>query len=212
MKRALLLSSLAHVLVCGVLTIIGLRTVRPTVPPSVYTVRLIEYPSVKMLQAQEMPEQLRRTEPVKPLPPVEVERVKTRKERVDPEEAEEVEVARRTEPEVETGNEIGVGGIRVEGKEFEFPYYFEIIRRRLQSNFRNPLGARVDERMSATIFFQITQSGNIVNARVENPSGFSAFDRAAKRAVLASHPFPPLPEGYDGDILGVHCDFLSSPQ
>jgi TonB family protein len=210
MKRALLLSLLAHVAVGSVLTLISLRTPRRAIETPVYNVRLIEMPSMSTLKALEVRDRVRPSEPVRTLPPVEVARVKTRKEEVEPEEAREVEVARRTEPAVEEAVETGVGGIRVEGEEFEFPYYFEIIRRRLQSNFRNPLGARVDEALRATIYFQITASGNIVNTRVETPSGFSTFDRAAKRAVLASRPFPPLPDGYDGDILGVHCDFLSA--
>jgi TonB family protein len=210
MRKALAFSFLTHLLVFVLLTVVGLQTGKHVLDATVYTVRLMEFPSVTPLKALDVTDQVRQTERQKPLPPVEVERIKTREKRVDEEKDQEVEIAKRTEPVVEKEEVTGVGGIRVEGKEFEFPYYFEIIRRRLQLNFRNPFTGRDEARLRTTVFFQITSTGSIVNTDVEQPSGFSAFDRAARRAVLASGPFPPLPEGYSGDILGVHCDFLSA--
>ncbi len=210
MRRAIGISAITHFLVFVALIIVSMRTVRPAIQETIYSVSLMELPSVTTLKAMDVIEQIRPPEKIKPMPPIEVERMKPREKRVDVEEAREVEVAKRTEPQVSEETVTGVGGIRVEGKEFEYPHYFEIIRRRLQANFHNPYSARGDDRLKATIYFQITASGTIVNTRVEETSGFSAFDRAAKRAVLASNPFPELPEGYTGDILGVHCDFLSA--
>jgi TonB family protein len=212
MRRAIGLSFLGHVVVIGILTAISLRSGRVDLETAVYSVSLIEYPTMAPLKALDVKEQIREPERVKPLPPVEVERVKTREKRVDVKEAKEVEVAKKTQPEpaVEGEKGTGVGGIRVAGKEFEYPHYFEIIRRRLQSNFENPYTTRGGEILKATVYFQITASGSIVNTNVERTSGFPAFDQAARRAVLASNPFPRLPDGYSGDILGVHCDFLSA--
>lgn len=212
MRRAIQFSALAHILVVVMLIIISLRSDRPSFETVVYTVKLMEFPTVTPLKALDVKEQIRETESIKPLPPVDVERIKTREKRVDEEKEKEVEVARRTEPVVEEEEVSGVGGIRVEGKEFEFPYYFEIIQRRLQQNFHNPYSTLGDSKLKTTIFFQITASGNIVNAGVEQSSGYPAFDRAAKRAVLASNPFPDLPDGYESDVLGVHCDFLSASE
>ncbi len=210
MRRALAFSFLAHLLVMILLAAAGLRTGEHVLEATVYTVRLMEFPSVTPLKAMDVREQVRQAEPQKPLPPVEVERVKPRQKRVDEEKAQEVEIAKRTEPVSDQEALTGIGGIRIEGKEFEFPHYFEIIRRRLQTNFHNPVTGMGEAKLKATIFFQITATGSIVNTGVEQGSGFSSFDRAAMRAVIASSPFPPLPEGYSGDILGVHCDFLSA--
>jgi TonB family protein len=209
MNRAIGISLITHLLVIALFTVISLRSGTPYIETTVYTVSLMEFPTISSLKALDVTEKVRRTEPIKPLPPIDVEKIKPREKRVDVEEAKEVEVAKRTEPVVE--EEVSeIGGIRVEGKEFEFPHYFEIIKRRLQSNFHNPYTTKGGKRLKATVYFQITDSGAVVNTTVEDPSGFSAFDRAAKRAVLASNPFPRLPEGYSGDILGVHCDFLSA--
>jgi len=210
MRRAIRLSFLAHLLVITLMALISLRSGKPNFETMVYSVKLLEFPAVTSLKALDVKEQVREIEPIKPLPPVEVERIKTREKRVDEEREKEVEVAKKTEPVVEEEGVSGIGGIRVEGKEFEFPYYFAIIQRRLQLNFHNPYSSRGDVKLKATIFFQITASGDIINEGVEHSSGYPAFDRAARRAVLASNPFPELPEGYRSDILGVHCDFLSA--
>ena len=210
MRRAILFSSFAHIVAVTLLTLVSLRTSKPDVVNTIYSVRLIQFPEISTLEALDVTKEVRETELMKPMPPVEVKRIKTREKRVDEKEAREVEVVKKTEPLAEKKEIHGVGGLRVEGKEFEYPYYFEIVRRRLQSNFRNPYSRGGGRLLKATIFFQITASGTIINASVELAAGFPAFDRAATRAVLASNPFPELPEEYSGDILGVHCDFMSA--
>jgi protein TonB len=54
------------------------------------------------------------------------------------------------------------------------------------------------------VVFRIHQDGSITDLRVEQSSGFSAFDLAAMRAVSNAAPFPPLPRAYRHDSLGVN--------
>jgi len=210
MKRAIAISSLAHLLILMSMALIGRIPVSPSFESAIYTVNLIEFPSVSSLNALDAPMPARRSEPVEPMPPAEVERIKTREKRVDEGEAREVEVASRTEGKGAGEGVTGGSGIRVEGNGFDYPFYFEIIRRRLQANFYHPGTGRSEEKLKTTVYFQITASGAIVNTRVEYSSGTPVFDQVAKRAVLASNPFPPLPETFGGDLLAVHCDFFSS--
>jgi len=210
MRTAIGLSLLTHRAFGTMIALISLHSNGAELVGEIYSVRLLEFPTVAELKVPDVIDQVRRTEPVKPMPPVEVERIKARKERVDVKGSRAVEVAKKTGLATKEGRKSGIGGLRVEGKEFGYPYYFEIVRRRLQMNFHNPYVTAGGAIVKTTIFFQITTSGRIINTRVEKTSGYPAFDQAARRAVLASNPFPSLPEPYQGDVLGVHCDFLSA--
>ena len=66
--------------------------------------------------------------------------------------------------------------------------------------------------LRSTVYFRIARNGRVSDVKVAQESGNFLFDQAAHRAVEASAPFPPLPEEYDGDYLGVYFVFDTSVQ
>ncbi len=102
---------------------------------------------------------------------------------------------------------IGFGGhgsvVNLDGANFEYSYYLSIVQDRIGSNWvRTYIG-----KGKVKIYFRIKRNGNIVGAMIEESSGDVGLDRVALRAITASSPLPPLPEGYTGDNLGIHIWF-----
>jgi len=102
---------------------------------------------------------------------------------------------------------ISFGGTKVESVDaayFPFNYYLNQVLSFISSNWYKPPAG---EGTFCSVYFVISKTGRIIDAKVENSSGNSAFDRAALRAVLASNPLPPLPFDYYEDKLGIHLRF-----
>ena len=97
-------------------------------------------------------------------------------------------------------------GIRLDERNFEFPYYLGIMQRRIQQHFSVPRMLGVTQ-LETVIYFRVTRSGRISNVVVERSSSNPVFDLAAQRALNAADPLPPLPEGYRKSYLGVHFAF-----
>ena len=57
------------------------------------------------------------------------------------------------------------------------------------------------------MFFRIAKDGNILDETVKDTSGDRLFDEQAMRAVKMAGPFPPLPDGYTDNDLGVYFEF-----
>jgi len=190
-RRALLASAALHVLLGVGGFLLALRgPSRPDLPP-IYQVNLV--------QAAELPP--RRTppepEPVVEEPPEEPEAVeKVPEPEADPPKPE----PKDEQPEaVERGPSLPV---TLEGQPFEFPWYLEALVRKVERNWRPGEGT-----LKTTIYFRIDRAGRVSDVEVADPSGSFLFDRAARRAVEASDPMPPLPAEYSGDFLGVYFDF-----
>ena len=106
-----------------------------------------------------------------------------------------------------TGVEIPVGGSGVtglEGGDFPYTFYISGMQRRIGTNWFRP---QIAAGATTIIYFRIQRNGTIGEARVEQSSGNSTFDRAALSAVRSSSPLTPLPPGYAGTYLGVHLTF-----
>ena len=86
-----------------------------------------------------------------------------------------------------------------------FPYlwYLQQVQSRVTGNWNrlNSAQGRVQ------IYFRIKHDGGIDGARIESPSGNAALDQSALLAVRRSDPLPRLPEGFEGQALGVRFWF-----
>lgn len=103
----------------------------------------------------------------------------------------------------------GSGGVALgsgNGTEESFPfaYYIHRVLGSIESNWFKP---SVPPDTRCRVRCRIDRSGRILEAGIEEPSAFPAFDRAALRAVYASAPFPPLPLGFSGSSLTLHLEF-----
>jgi TonB family protein len=93
-----------------------------------------------------------------------------------------------------------VGG--VDG-DFPFTWYLQQVQARITTNWN-----RVSSSQGRVqIYFRIAKDGSLDRVRVEIPSGNAAMDESARMAVLRSAPLQRLPEGYEGQFLGVRFWF-----
>ncbi|MFQ6102777.1 MAG: cell envelope integrity protein TolA [Candidatus Glassbacteria bacterium] len=200
MRKALLFSFVSHILLVVALVIGGLGRGSAQAPPKVYKIKLVSAPPAP----KEKKKPTRETGNVTPPPPVKVKKIRPKRKKV--EERIKKEVSRR--PKVkDSGEKKGVGGVELEGEEFPFPYYLELFVTKISRNWKNPVNQPENE-LSALVYFRITRTGRISDISLKKGSGNFIYDQAAMRAVLASNPLPPLPDGYAGDFLGVTCEIV----
>jgi len=89
--------------------------------------------------------------------------------------------------------------------EFQFPPYLFIVRDKVERNWNPPpgvKGARVK------VMFKVLRTGRVGEANLVESSGNFYFDQAAMRAILASSPFPPLPEGFFKEFETFSVDLM----
>ncbi len=100
----------------------------------------------------------------------------------------------------------GTGGspLSLDTKNFPYAYYTSTIVRKIGRSWQ-----WADEfgRLKAVVYFRIMRDGAVSDAMIKDSSGDDMFDRQAIRAIRLSSPFPPLPEGYADDHLGVYFEF-----
>lgn len=96
----------------------------------------------------------------------------------------------------------GSGQIGVEG-DFPFAYWPRAVQERVTYNWNRISSAQG----RVQIYFRVTREGRIEGVRVEVPSGNRALDESALLAVRRSDPVLRLPDGFEGDSLGVRFWF-----
>jgi periplasmic protein TonB len=104
-----------------------------------------------------------------------------------------------TTPDIPVG---GTGAV-VEG-DFPHTLYVDRIRTLIGQHWYRP---QTGPGTATTVSFVIERDGNIRDVVAEAESGNTAFDLAARRAVLEASPLPPLPYSYSGTFLRVHLTF-----
>jgi len=102
-----------------------------------------------------------------------------------------------------SGVQGGVGLVGGVDGDFPFVWYLQQVQARITTNWN---------RVSSTqgrvqIYFRIAKDGSLDRVRVEIPSGNAAMDESARMAVLRSGPLQHLPDGYEGQYLGVRFWF-----
>jgi TonB family protein len=99
------------------------------------------------------------------------------------------------EPAVPGAKTEGVGKVSpVSGGSTQLSSYADIIRYSIGRNWNPP---PVGKGMKAKVVFKVLRSGRVFgDVTIEEKSGNDYFDMAAKRAILSSSPFPPMPEEF----------------
>jgi TonB family protein len=87
---------------------------------------------------------------------------------------------------------------------FPYAYYLNRLLGLIESNWFRP---DVPAGTRCRLRCRIDRFGVLLEAGIEEPSPYPAFDRAALRSVYASAPFPSLPQGYSHAALTLHMEF-----
>jgi len=98
----------------------------------------------------------------------------------------------------------GGTGMTVDLKNFCCPAYLQQLIQKIQSNWKQNLGA--DGRNTVT--FTILRDGRIVNVAVSKPSNNPLLDLESRRAVLYTQRLAPLPAEYPNPTFTVDLVFI----
>jgi protein TonB len=102
----------------------------------------------------------------------------------------------------------GVGsqyeGLSFDAKNFKYSYYSGQIIRKIKAQWR--LGENY-EKLRVLLYFKIYKNGTISDVFVKESSKNGEYDKYALDTVRRAAPFPDLPDGYEGDSLGVFFEF-----
>ncbi|MFH1176410.1 MAG: energy transducer TonB [Acidobacteriota bacterium] len=99
---------------------------------------------------------------------------------------------------------VGIPGSSGTDETFPYAYYLSGLLAMIETNWYRPTAP---PSASCHVRCRIDRAGKLLDAGVEQSSGAPAFDRAALRAIYASSPFPPLPQGFGGSTLTLHLEF-----
>ena len=149
-----------------------------------------------------------KTEPQKPKPVVKAPKKPEKKPLKPPAQrpdATETAAASEVESPVKDAPEEPVSLGMVDQKNFRHSYYLELIRARLAKEWNEP---RTDAKVTkASVHFVIRRDGTVASVEIREASGSGVYDRAALGAVRGVDRFPPLPESYAGDEIGITVVF-----
>ncbi len=110
-----------------------------------------------------------------------------------------------------SGDGSGGGGGQLGIDNFPYAYYLQTIQDRISARwFTSLVDPGVDGTFQTTVYFRIFRDGSISEVEVKESSGLPSLDLSAKRAVITSAPFPPLPADYDEQYLGIRLVFEHS--
>ncbi|MFZ1683449.1 MAG: TonB family protein [Candidatus Zixiibacteriota bacterium] len=100
-------------------------------------------------------------------------------------------------------------GAAIDNPNFDYPDWFDLAFHKIQTNWSNPVN--VDGTIICVVYFQVIRSGRVIEARVEQQSGIDMFDQACVAAIQRSNPFPPLPNDFAEEIIGITLPFKYDP-
>jgi len=121
-------------------------------------------------------------------------------------------------PDMPTGystNPGGSSGVAIQGQgggDFatRYGWYISAAKRRVLSNYDQlsiDATVRNSKTLHCSVSFSVARDGSIRNARIAESSGNLSWDNAGLRAIIASNPFPPLPNDYSAGSVDVIWDF-----
>lgn len=113
-----------------------------------------------------------------------------------------------------TGLGIGIGGTgdgsgtgTGTGVPFPYPWYIDIVKTKIELNWRKPFLEQAGQEFSATVYFVIQRNGQVKMVKTEQLSGIPSLDRSCESAILGAAPFPPLPTQWTEPDLAFRLTF-----
>ncbi|KPK75088.1 MAG: hypothetical protein AMJ89_04845 [candidate division Zixibacteria bacterium SM23_73] len=132
---------------------------------------------------------------------------KKKKEEVakTPSQQDQTKITKKDQQAAEYGLGHGISSAQLDAYNFGSPYYLSLVFGKIRDVWENPVQS--SSVLMTTIYFRILRDGTIEQSKVEKTSGIDLFDQSAMRAIISSAPFPPLPNEFTGDYLGIHLEF-----
>lgn len=96
-------------------------------------------------------------------------------------------------------------------KGFPLGEYASLIKKKVTGNWYIPSNLRDSDGYTTIVFF-IDRNGQHFGTRIVESSGNNSLNITALNAIINSNPFPPLPQGFPGDHVGVKYIFIPEPQ
>lgn len=91
---------------------------------------------------------------------------------------------------------------------FPYTYYLQTIHGKISGNwYTSQVSPGITGDFHTTVYFKIFRNGEISTLEIKERSGIRSLDLSALRAIQSSAPFPPLPNDYEGNFLGIHLIF-----
>jgi protein TonB len=98
----------------------------------------------------------------------------------------------------------GVGaGLKLDVQNFCCPDYLALMSEKIRANW----DPHAEVPGTVIVKYTIQRDGTLVDASIEKPSGYTALDINAFRAVLTTRQLPPLPAAFPNPSLTVHLNF-----
>jgi outer membrane biosynthesis protein TonB len=118
-----------------------------------------------------------------------------------------------------TGVGIGIGGSgdgsgtgTGTGIPFPYPWYVEIVKTKIELNWRKPfVTEETPQEFVTTVYFVIQRNGQVSQVKSEVTSGITSIDRSCESAILGAAPFPPLPTQWTEPNLAFRLTFRYTP-
>ena len=96
----------------------------------------------------------------------------------------------------------------VETKDFEFPWYGDLVASKVYGSWVQPSKVTVgDAPLQAVIAFRVFKDGRATIMDVRSSSGKRLMDESASQAIEDAQPFPPFPADWKGDSIDVTVTF-----
>lgn len=160
-----------------------------------FPVELITLPSQKQVDEHKTSLVQKKDEIVIPK-----KKVEKQKKQIKQEEKKEQQEETRT-----TAQQSTTPSLSLETAKFPFSYYVKQVREKIVNNWL--WSASYPGELKTVVYFKILRSGEITDLRIKESSNNKTYDNICLRAVESSKPFPPLPEGFKEDYLGVYFEF-----
>jgi TonB family protein len=192
-RIAFLCSCLIHISL-----LIGVRIIPKSKPIVIsFPVELISLPAPekKIEEKIVVPQQVKKEEIVLP---------KKQKKVVKQVEKKETEDKKQEEQKV-TSQPTTLPSLSLETAKFPFTYYVNQVRKKIVENWL--WSQNYPGELKTVVYFKILRSGEVVELRIKESSNNKLYDNICLRAVELAKPFPPLPQGFTEEYLGVYFEF-----
>lgn len=97
-------------------------------------------------------------------------------------------------------------GIMLENKNFRYSYYTSAILKKIRRYWQD---SNINV-LRTVVYFRIEKDGSVSKLKISKSSKNDTFDKNALRAIELASPFPPLPDGYTENNLGVYFEFKTT--